>query len=115
MRVLIVGGGDSALESAVTISEQPGTEVTLSYRSKAFSRAKKKNRVRLEEAEAAGRVRVLLESNVTSICEEHVELERNGERIRLGNDAVIVNAGGVLPTQFLRETGIEIETKFGTA
>lgn len=115
LHVLIVGGGDSALESAVTISEQPGTTVALSYRSSAFGRAKKKNRKRLEDAQDAGRVTVLLESNVTSISEKAVELEQKGRHIEIPNDAVIINAGGILPTGFLQETGIEIETKFGTA
>lgn len=114
-RVLIVGGGDSALESAITISEEPGTTVTLSYRSAAFSRAKKKNRARLEAASAAGGLHVLLESNVRSICEEHVELEHKGKIVRIGNDAVIINAGGILPTAFLKEIGISIDTKYGTA
>ena len=99
LNVLIVGGGDSALESAISIAEEPGTTVTLSYRSAAFTRAKKKNRERLNTAQSAGRVNVLLESTVKSIT----------------NDAVIVNAGGVLPTGFLKETGIDVETKFGTA
>jgi thioredoxin reductase/ferredoxin len=113
--VLIVGGGDSALESAVTISEQPGTNVTLSYRSAAFSRCKKKNREKLDAAEQAGRVRVMLESNVTEIGERDVELEQRGTKTRLPNDAVIVNAGGILPTAFLKGLGIEVETKYGTA
>jgi thioredoxin reductase/Pyruvate/2-oxoacid:ferredoxin oxidoreductase delta subunit len=113
--VLIVGGGDSALESAVTLGEQPGTTVTLSYRSAAFSRAKKKNREKLEAAAQAGRVTVLLESNVTLIDAQHAELEQRGKPIRISNDAVIVNAGGILPTPFLKELGIEVETKYGTA
>ena len=66
--------------------------------------------------EAAGdRIRVLLESNVTAIGETDVEIEQRGKRFRVPNDVVIVNAGGILPTAFLRETGIEVETKFGTA
>ncbi|MGD8808470.1 MAG: NAD(P)-binding domain-containing protein, partial [Gammaproteobacteria bacterium] len=114
MRVLIVGGGDSALESAISIAEQPGATVTLSYRSAAFSRAKKKNRERLDAAQQSGRVSVLMESNVKSISADSVELEQQGQAIRIENDAVIVNAGGILPTGFLRETGIEVETKYGT-
>ncbi|MGD8339989.1 MAG: NAD(P)-binding domain-containing protein [Gammaproteobacteria bacterium] len=113
-RVLIVGGGDSALESAVSISEEPDTDVTLSYRSAAFSRAKKKNRERLEAAQAAGKVRVLMNSNVKQISEDAVEIDNNGEAIRLENDAVIINAGGILPTGLLKELGIEVETKYGT-
>lgn len=115
LHVLIVGGGDSALESAVSIGEQPGTTVTLSYRSAAFSRAKKKNRDRLSHAQHAGRVTVLMESNVKSVSEKSVELDHRGQVVSIPNDAVIVNAGGVLPTSFLRETGIDVETKYGTA
>lgn len=114
-RVLIVGGGDSALESAITISEEPGTSVTLSYRSAAFTRAKKKNRLKLEAARDAGRIDILLESQVKRIGDGFVDLERSGETIRLPNDVVIVNAGGILPTAFLKEVGIVVETKFGTA
>ena len=113
--VLIVGGGDSAIESAVTISEQPGTTVTLSYRSAAFSRCKKKNRERLDAAERTQRVHVMLESNVKQIGERDVDLEQRGKVVRIPNDVVIVNAGGILPTAFLKELGIAVETKYGTA
>ncbi len=114
MHVLIVGGGDSALESAVTISEQPDTTVTLSYRSASFNRAKRKNRQRLEDAAATGRLTILMESSVTRIDATDVELEQRGAKVSLPNDAIIVNAGGILPTPFLKELGIEVETKFGT-
>jgi thioredoxin reductase len=113
LHVLVVGGGDSALESALTIAEQPGTTVTLSHRSESFSRAKRKNRERIEAAQAAGRVRVLLESKIRAIESEEVEIATPSETLRLRNDAVIVNAGGVLPTDFLKSIGIEIQTKFG--
>lgn len=113
-RVLVVGGGDSALEAAVSIAAQPGTEVTLSYRSEAFTRAKEKNRARVEEARREGRLRLLLKSNVTAIEPECVLLEQEGRTMTLGNDAVIISAGGVLPTPFLKQIGIDVETKFGT-
>lgn len=112
--VLVVGGGDSALESAATIAEQDGTTVTLSHRSATFSRAKRKNRERIETAQATGRLRVLLESNVRRICAEHVELATPSETLLVPNDAVVINAGGVLPTEFLQRIGVEIQTKFGT-
>lgn len=114
-RVLIVGGGDSAIEAAVSIAQEHGTDVTLSYRSDAFTRAKKKNREALEAAGRNGRVRVLLSSNVKTISDDCVEIETGGKLLRLPNDAVIINAGGILPTAFLRELGIEVETKYGTA
>jgi thioredoxin reductase (NADPH) len=114
MHVLVVGGGDSAIESAVAICEQAGTTVTLSHRSESFSRAKRKNRERIADAEAAGRVRVLFESKIKAIDPTDVEISYRDNTQRIRNDAVIVNAGGILPTDFLKGIGIEIETKFGT-
>ena len=111
--VLVVGGGDSAIEAAVAIAAEDGSSVTLSYRGEAFGRVKQKNRERLAEAEAAGRLKVMLGSNVSRIEPECVHLEC-GEAVRLANDAVIVCAGGILPTPMLKEMGIRIETKFGT-
>jgi thioredoxin reductase len=114
-RVLVVGGGDSALEAAVSLSEEPGTSVVLSYRSEAFSRAKPKNRDQVARAEAAGRLTVMLSSQVREIAPEAVRIEHGGTVEELGNDAVIVCAGGILPTAFLKKIGIEVETKYGTA
>jgi len=114
-RVLVVGGGDSALEAATSIAEQPDTQVALSYRSESFSRAKQKNRDKVEQAEADGRLTVLFKSNVKEVGEHSVKLDHDGELIDIPNDGVIVSAGGLLPTPFLKETGIEVETKYGTA
>jgi thioredoxin reductase len=111
--VLVVGGGDSALEAAIAIAEQAGTAVTLSYRSAAFSRVKPKNRTLLEQAENAGRIRVMLNSGIKEILEKEVRLEQDGQLHTLANDAVIVCAGGLLPTPLLRKIGIDFETKFG--
>ena len=113
--VLVVGGGDSALEAALACAAEPRTRVALSYRGEAFSRVKPGNRERLQQAEAAGRVAVLLSSNVQEIRPASVTLEQDGKRLQLKNDAVIVCAGGVLPTPLLKEMGVQVETKFGTA
>jgi thioredoxin reductase len=113
-RVLVVGGGDAALEAACRIAGEPGATVALSYRGDAFSRAKDKNRQKVKEAEANGRLRVMLNSQIKEIKPENVILEKSGEIIELPNDAVIVCAGGVLPTEFLKKIGIRVETKFGT-
>jgi thioredoxin reductase (NADPH) len=115
-RVLVVGGGDSALEAAASIAEisEPGM-VTLSYRGDAFSRAKAKNRERVAAAEQDGRLRLAMKSKVRRIERDTVQLEVDGAVEALPNDAVIVSAGGVLPTEFLRSIGIEVETKYGTA
>ncbi len=115
LHVLVVGGGDSALEAATTIAAEPGTTVTLSYRSGAFTRAKQKNRERVDEMVAAGRLRVLLNSNVASIGEKDVAIDCGGSVETVPNDAVVISAGGILPSGFLRSVGIEVETKWGTA
>lgn len=112
--VLVVGGGDSALEAAASIAEvsEPG-RVTLSYRGDAFGRAKPRNRERVAAAERDGKLRVLLKSRVQRIEADAVTLLHDGRPERLPNDSVIVSAGGVLPTEFLRSIGIEVETKYG--
>ncbi len=115
LHVLVVGGGDSALEAAGSIAELEGTTVTLSYRSEAFSRAKPKNRERVERMLVQGQLQVMLSSKVRSITADNAEIEWNGARQVIQNDAVIVCAGGILPTEFLKSAGIEMETKYGTA
>ncbi len=111
--VLVVGGGDSAREAAISLSEEPGTTVALSYRSEAFGRVKQKNLENLGAAEAQGTLRVLLKSNVKEIGTDTVTLEQEGQSIELPNQAIIVCAGGILPTPFLKEIGIMVETHHG--
>jgi thioredoxin reductase (NADPH) len=113
--VLVVGGGDSALEAAASIAEEPGTTVTLSHRSDGFSRAKMKNRERVALAQKSDRLTVLMQSDVKRIGANDVELAQLGRHMMIKNDAVIVCAGGILPTPFLKSVGIEVETKYGTA
>ncbi len=114
-QVLVVGGGDSALEAATTISEVPGSRVALSYRSEAFNRVKPANRERLRAAAEAGRVKVLLRSEVVGIERDRVLLRMAEDEVALDNDAVIISAGGILPTAFLNSIGVTVETKYGTA
>ena len=114
-KVIVVGGGDSALEAAASIAELGDTAVILSYRGEAFQRAKQKNRQRVEEASAKGRLKVLLNSQVREIRPDEVLLKQSGQELQVSNDAVIVSAGGILPNDFLRSIGIEVETKYGTA
>jgi thioredoxin reductase/NAD-dependent dihydropyrimidine dehydrogenase PreA subunit len=114
-KVLVVGGGDSALEAAASVAELGNASVTLSYRSEAFARAKPRNRKRVDAAEKAGTLRVLLSSTVKQIEAGRVKIAQKEQVHDLENDAVIVNAGGVLPNDFLKSIGIAVETKFGTA
>jgi thioredoxin reductase/Pyruvate/2-oxoacid:ferredoxin oxidoreductase delta subunit len=113
--VLVVGGGDSALEAAVSIAEQANTTVTISYRSPGFSRAKEKNRQKVQALEDQNRLQVLLESTIDNIGEHDVTIKCKENNVTINNQAVIICAGGILPTGFLKEIGINVETKHGTA
>jgi thioredoxin reductase len=110
-RVLVVGGGDSAIESALGLANQPGTAVTLSYRGTEFSRLKERNRAKLEAAVAEGKVALHLESQVKEIRKDAVALEQSGRPLVLPNDFVIVRVGGEPPYPFLQRIGVRIVQK----
>lgn len=115
-RILVVGGGDSAIEAAVALAEQPENRVRLSYRKDKFSRIKPGNREKIDKALQSGAVDILWSSQVTRIEPERVWLSSVewGEK-PVDNDQLFVFAGGELPTGFLRDCGVEIATKFGAA
>jgi thioredoxin reductase len=114
-QVIVVGGGDSALEAAASIAELGDASVILSYRGEAFQRAKQRNRLRVDEAAASGTLKVLFNSQIRQIAPASVVLQHSGKDTHVDNDAVIVSAGGILPNDFLRSIGIAVETKYGTA
>jgi len=110
-RVLVVGGGDSAIESAVGLANQASTSVTLSYRGDAFTRIKDRNRVKIDAECRRGRVQVVLGSRVREIQPECVVLDAESGPQRVPNDHVIVRIGGDPPFAFLRQLGVRIVTK----
>lgn len=105
-RVLVVGGGDSALESAIGLAHQPNTTVHLSYRKDNFERAKERNRKKLDKAISAGRVHLLLQSTVLEIRPDFVRLEMGDGEVELPNDTVIIRIGGEPPSRFLEDAGV---------
>jgi thioredoxin reductase (NADPH) len=111
--IIVVGGGDSAVESALLLVEN--NHVTLSYRSESFNRIKPLNSMALNKAVADGRLELLMSSNVVSIDDTSVVLSVGsaGEIRSLANDLVYIFVGGELPTQFLEKAGIKITKKFG--
>jgi thioredoxin reductase (NADPH) len=112
--VLVVGGGDSALEAAIALAQAPAARVSLSYRGEAFSRVKARNRERLQQLAGGGRIDLRLQTQVESITPSEVSLrDATGATARLPNDAVIVCAGGQLPTPLLERIGVRFETKRG--
>lgn len=110
-RMLVVGGGDSAVESALGLANQPGTTVTLSYRGAEFGRVKERNRDKIEAAVAAGRVELLLGSQVREIRRDVVVLEHEGLPRLLPNDGVVVRIGGEAPYPFLQRMGVTLVKK----
>jgi len=111
--ILVVGGGDSAIEAALGLAEQPGNRVTLSYRRDGFFRIKARNEAQLVQARADGRLEVLLASEVESIGPDHVSLKvasGSGARaVRLENDEVFVLAGGKPPFALLEQSGVSFD------
>jgi thioredoxin reductase (NADPH) len=109
--ILVVGGGDSAIESALLLADD--NKVTLSYRSDKFSRLKPKNTENIEKAIQSGKVIVLFESNINEITQTFVSLKtKDNDNFQLDNDLVFIFAGGELPTQFLEKSGVQISKRF---
>jgi thioredoxin reductase/NAD-dependent dihydropyrimidine dehydrogenase PreA subunit len=111
-RMLVVGGGDSALEAACALAAQPGTQVTLAHRDAAFMRARPENRARLAAARTAGRLEVLLESTVQHILPAAVRLSAGGREVEIANDYVLVFAGGDPPAKLLANAGVELRRHY---
>ena len=113
--IVIVGGGDSAIESALLLADQ--NTVTLSYRGEAFGRLKAKNSEKIGEAIKEKRIHLLLRSNLTLIEDHQVKIKMAEAQTELTviNDLVYIFAGGELPVQFLENIGIRITKKFGEA
>ena len=118
MHVIVVGGGDSAVEAAMAVATEPGTTVSLCARGDefgaAFGGAKPKNRDKLKAMIDAGKIKLYLKSAVKSIKPETAVVKFGDEEAEIQNDGIIVCAGGTLPTPFLKQIGVMVDTKFGT-
>ena len=110
-RVLVVGGGDSAVESVLGLGRQEGTTVHLSYRNETFGRVKPRNREKLDEAVASGQVTLLLGTQLREILPDAVILQGTDGPLRLPNDDVIIRIGGEPPKAFLDKIGIRSVVK----
>ena len=114
-RVLVVGGGDSALEAALACAERARHRVTLAYRGDAFSRVKPKNRERLEAARAAERVDVRLQHRGRAHPRRSGRAHPGRNATRRRQRRRHRSGRRRLPTALLRELGVTVETKYGTA
>jgi thioredoxin reductase len=109
--VLVVGGGDSAVEAALALSKSGRNRVTLSYRGSEFKRLRQRNLDQLKIAESSGLCRVLRNSNLREIRSGDVAIEVGSQLTELKNDFVIGLIGGESPEEFLRKVGVEIVEK----
>jgi thioredoxin reductase (NADPH) len=105
-RILVVGGGDSAIEAAMGLGHQVGNQVTLSYRKEGFSRIKERNSQRIQESMRKGKVKVIFNSNPAEFKKESVVLEVSGKLQEIPNDYAWIFAGGEPPTAFLKKIGV---------
>jgi thioredoxin reductase (NADPH) len=105
-KIMVIGGGDSAVEAAMGLAFQVGNSVTLSYRQSSFSRIKDRNVQRLNECIRKGKLKVIFNSNPVEFTKEEVVLEVAGANQRIPNDYVWIFAGGEPPTAFLKKIGV---------
>ena len=107
-KILIVGGGDSAVEAAMGLAYQVGNTVTLSYRREAFNRIKERNAQRMEKYMRGGKVQVIFNSMPVEFRQNSVILEVNGKVQEIPNDFVWIFAGGEPPSAFLQKIGVQL-------
>jgi len=105
-KILVIGGGDSAVEAAMGLASQSGNQVTLSYRSERFSRIKERNEKRIQDFVKSNKIKVLFNSNPVEFKAESVILDIKGVRQEIPNDFVWIFAGGTPPNAFLKKIGV---------
>jgi thioredoxin reductase (NADPH) len=105
-KILVVGGGDSAVEAAMGLANQVGNKVTLSYRQERFGRIKERNSQRVEECISKGKLTVVFKSAPVEFKPESVILDVKGEKQEIPNDFVWIFAGGTPPNDFLKKIGV---------
>ena len=106
--ILVVGGGDSAIEAAMGLALQSGNQVTLSYRKASFSRIKERNARRIEDCMRSGKVQVVFNSTPVEFKEDLAVLDIGGATREIPNQFVWVFAGGTPPNDFLRKIGVQL-------
>lgn len=106
--VLVIGGGDSALEAAMALADA-GARVVLSYRGKNFSRAQKKNQSAIESYESQKRIKVLFNSGVMQFTEDTVTIQLADNTTKsYPNQAAFVLIGAEPPVAWLKKVGVNV-------
>jgi thioredoxin reductase (NADPH) len=105
-RVIVVGLGDVAMESAVALAEQQDCEVTVVYRGSGFRRGKQRNIEALSRLSARGRVKLLLEARITRVTEGNVHVAFASGSRTLPYDAIFVHIGALPAGSLLEALGV---------
>ena len=108
MNILIVGGGDSAIEAAVGLALQKGNTITISYRKGEFTRIKDRNKQHIQEYVGKKKISVIFNSEVKRINESDVILSTSEGEKKIPNEYVFIFAGGEMPFEFLKKIGIDM-------
>jgi len=114
-KILVVGGGDSAVEAAMGLAQQTGNDVTLSYRQEAFTRIKERNARRIALCQSTHNLEVIFQSKPVEVKSNSVMLDVRGQLRDIPNDFVWVFAGGELPNAFLKKCGVAFGERDMTA
>ncbi|MGF1508044.1 MAG: NAD(P)-binding domain-containing protein [Myxococcota bacterium] len=112
--IVVVGGGNSAVEAALVLSEQ--NKVVMSYRQGEFSRIFKDNRQKLDQAIKEQRIEVIFNSNVKEFRKREavlsVQSDAGEEERVVGADHAFVLVGAELPIKFLKSLGLRLENEW---
>jgi len=111
-KVLVVGGGDSALEAAIQLAEESDATIGISYRRPEFARCRPLNVQRIDALIKSGRVTPYMSTEVLAVEPDAVAL-KNGVVSKIPNDFVIACLGGELPNEFLKSMGVSIRKHLG--
>ena len=109
-KIIVIGGGDSAIESALLLKDE--NDVILSYRKDKFSRLKPKNKENILKAQSDNSLKIMFNSNISEINDSSIVINTKDEAQKIMNDLVYIFAGGELPTEFLKNSGIAISKRF---
>ncbi len=113
-RVVVVGGGSAALEAAISIAERPRATVTICHRREEFTGARAALVSKTLLLEREGMIEVLRNAKVTKIEPAAIHFDVAGQGHERPNDYIFALIGGVPPSALLKDSGVDLETKFGT-
>ncbi|WP_197041038.1 NAD(P)-binding domain-containing protein [Chondromyces apiculatus] len=114
-RVLVVGLGDVAMEAAIALARQPGTEVTLAARADGFRRGRPRNIEEVRRLAGVSRLSLEMETQVAALAQG----ERGAVRVTLASprgrreltvDVVLVLIGSIPPWEALRAAGVQVSS-----